>query len=50
MGQSSNVDTVIVDGRILLRRSKFTALDPSRVVTQARESAEALRSKANWPA
>lgn len=49
MGHPSNVDTVIVDGRILLRGSKFTALDRSGVVAEARESAETLRTKANWP-
>jgi cytosine/adenosine deaminase-related metal-dependent hydrolase len=47
--QPRNVDTVIVDGRILRRRGEFTALDHAEVVAQAAESAAALRARANWP-
>jgi cytosine/adenosine deaminase-related metal-dependent hydrolase len=49
MGQPMNVDTVIVDGRILRQAGRFTALDHARVVREARDAAMALRDKAKWP-
>ena len=49
LAQPSNVDTVIVDGRILRQAGKFTALDHAKVVRDAKEAAEALRTKAKWP-
>jgi 5-methylthioadenosine/S-adenosylhomocysteine deaminase len=49
LGLPANVDTVIVDGRILRRAGKFTALDHGKVVAEAREAAMALRDKAKWP-
>jgi 5-methylthioadenosine/S-adenosylhomocysteine deaminase len=47
--QPTNIDTVIVDGRILRQAGKFTALDHAKVVREAEEAALALRAKANWP-
>ena len=44
-----NVDTVIVDGRILRRGGKFTAFDHAKIVAEARAAAVALRDKAKWP-
>ena len=49
LAQPTNVDTVIVDGRILRRSGRFTALDHARIVREAQEAAAALRAKANWP-
>jgi cytosine/adenosine deaminase-related metal-dependent hydrolase len=49
MAQPSNVDTVVVDGRILRRGGKFTSLDYTQVAREAAETANALRSRANWP-
>jgi cytosine/adenosine deaminase-related metal-dependent hydrolase len=49
LAQPTNIDTVIVDGRILRRAGKFTALDHAKVVREAEEAALALRAKANWP-
>jgi cytosine/adenosine deaminase-related metal-dependent hydrolase len=49
LAQPANVDTVIVDGRILRQSSKFTALDHGKVVREAQEAATALRAKARWP-
>jgi 5-methylthioadenosine/S-adenosylhomocysteine deaminase len=46
--QPRNVDTVIVDGRILLRGGQFTALDHAEVVKEAAETVNALRIRANW--
>jgi 5-methylthioadenosine/S-adenosylhomocysteine deaminase len=46
----SNVDTVIVDGRILRRAGRFTAYDHPQIVAAARDAAYALRDKAKWPA
>ena len=47
-GQPRNVDTVIVDGRILLRGGQFTALDHAEILKEAAESVNALRTRANW--
>jgi hypothetical protein len=44
-----NVDTVMVDGRVLRRGGKFTALDHGKIVAEARAAAIALRDKAKWP-
>jgi cytosine/adenosine deaminase-related metal-dependent hydrolase len=49
LGLPANVDTVIVDGRILRRGGKFTAFDHDRIVAEAREAADQLREKAKWP-
>jgi 5-methylthioadenosine/S-adenosylhomocysteine deaminase len=46
--QPRNVDTVIVDGRILRRGGEFTALDHAEVLKEAIESAAALRARAKW--
>ena len=45
LAQPSNVDTVVVDGRILRRRNQFTALDHAKVVAEAVETVAALRSR-----
>jgi cytosine/adenosine deaminase-related metal-dependent hydrolase len=49
LAQPTNIDTVIVDGRILRQSGKFTALDHAKVVRDAQEAAAALRTKASWP-
>ena len=49
LGQPTNIDTVIVDGRILRQAGKFTSLDHAKVVRDAQEAAVGLRTKANWP-
>ena len=49
LAQPTNVETVIVDGRVLRQSGKFTALDHPKVVLEAQEAAAALRTKANWP-
>src|SRR3989440_97974 len=49
LGLPTNVDTVIVDGRVLRRAGAFTAFDHAKIVAQAREAAVALRDKAQWP-
>jgi 5-methylthioadenosine/S-adenosylhomocysteine deaminase len=46
--QPENVDTVIVDGRVLKRAGKFTALDTDQVLADAAASLEAVRKRANW--
>jgi 5-methylthioadenosine/S-adenosylhomocysteine deaminase len=50
LAQPGNVDTVIVDGRIVRQASKFTALDHGKVVREAQEAAMGLRARAKWPA
>ena len=49
LAQPSNVDTVVVDGRILRRNGRFAALDHAQVVRDATDSAATLRARANWP-
>ena len=50
LAQPGNVDTVIVDGRVLRQGGKFTALDHAKVVKDAQEAAAVLRGRAKWPA
>lgn len=50
LAQPNNVDTVIVDGRILRRSGRFTALDHAKAVREAEEASSGLRAKAKWPA
>jgi len=50
LAQPSNVDTVVVDGRVLRRGGKFTTLDHGKVLSDAREAAAGLRARAKWPA
>jgi 5-methylthioadenosine/S-adenosylhomocysteine deaminase len=50
LAQPTNVDTVIVDGRILRQANKFAMLDHAKIVREAKEAGEALRTKAKWPA
>ncbi len=41
--QPANVDTVIVDGRVLKRAGRMTALNPARVIEAAQRSAARMR-------
>ena len=50
LAHPGNVDTVMVDGRILRQKNRFTALDHGRAVREARDAAKALQVKAKWPA
>lgn len=45
--QPGNVDTVIVDGRIVRRAGRFTALDHAEVLKEAAETASALLARMN---
>jgi cytosine/adenosine deaminase-related metal-dependent hydrolase len=49
LAQPGNVDLVAVDGRILRRSGKFTALDYPKIAQAAVQSATALRERAKWP-
>ena len=49
LGLPTNVDTVIVDGRVLRRAGTFTVFDHAKIVAEAREAAVGLRDKAKWP-
>jgi cytosine/adenosine deaminase-related metal-dependent hydrolase len=48
LAQPSNVDTVVVDGRILRRKGQFTALDQEKVITEAADAAAGLKARAKW--
>jgi 5-methylthioadenosine/S-adenosylhomocysteine deaminase len=43
-----NVDTVVVDGRILKRGGKLTALDSSEIISGARAALAGVRERTNW--
>jgi cytosine/adenosine deaminase-related metal-dependent hydrolase len=46
--EPANVDTVVVDGRILKRNGKLTAMNVDEVVQDAAAANAALRKRANW--
>lgn len=46
--QPSNVDTVMIDGRVLKRAGRLTAVDVGTVVAEARQASEAVRRRADW--
>jgi len=46
--QPSNVDTVMVDGRILKRGGKLMAIDTERIADEASAALAALRKRAGW--
>ncbi len=46
--QPANVDTVMVDGRVLKREGKLTALDAGQVAREARAALSAVRQRAGW--
>jgi cytosine/adenosine deaminase-related metal-dependent hydrolase len=48
--QPSNVDTVVVDGRILKRHGRLTAVDTRRVVAEASAALAAVLARAGTPA
>jgi cytosine/adenosine deaminase-related metal-dependent hydrolase len=48
-GQPSNVDTVVADGRILVRGGKLAAVDVAKTVREAAESARAINARAKSP-
>jgi cytosine/adenosine deaminase-related metal-dependent hydrolase len=46
--QPGNVDTVIVDGRVLKRAGKLTSLAQDQVLRDASVSFDTIRKRANW--
>jgi cytosine/adenosine deaminase-related metal-dependent hydrolase len=46
-GQPANVDTVVVDGRVLVRAGKLTTVDVPKLVREATESARGIEERAN---
>lgn len=46
--EPANVDTVVVDGRILKRAGKFTVLPAEEVIEGASASLATVRKRANW--
>ncbi|MGA8316097.1 MAG: amidohydrolase family protein, partial [Bradyrhizobium sp.] len=43
-----NVDTVVIDGRILKRNGKLTAIDTSEVIDGARTALAGIRERTKW--
>jgi 5-methylthioadenosine/S-adenosylhomocysteine deaminase len=48
LAQPSDVDTAVVDGRILYRQGRFTGLDYEKVASDATQSFTALKIRAKW--
>jgi len=48
LARPSDIDLVMVDGRILHRDRQFTALDHGKLLAEAAQSVTALKAKANW--
>jgi 5-methylthioadenosine/S-adenosylhomocysteine deaminase len=46
--QAANVDTVLVDGRILKRNGKLAAIDAGRLMEEASAASQGVRQRANW--
>jgi 5-methylthioadenosine/S-adenosylhomocysteine deaminase len=46
--QPSNVDTVVVDGRVLKRGGKLTTMNTGQIVAEAAAANAALRKRADW--
>jgi 5-methylthioadenosine/S-adenosylhomocysteine deaminase len=46
--QPANVDTVIVDGRVLKRSGKLTSIDVPQLVKEASAASKAALARANW--
>jgi cytosine/adenosine deaminase-related metal-dependent hydrolase len=46
--QASNVDTVLIDGRILKRNGKLTAIDTGKLMDEASAATQAIKQRANW--
>lgn len=44
----ANVDTVVVDGRILKRAGRLTAVDRDEIIREAAAAFEDVRKRANW--
>jgi cytosine/adenosine deaminase-related metal-dependent hydrolase len=47
--QTEDVDTVVVDGRILKRGGRLVGIDVMAILREAAESIAGLRKRANWP-
>jgi len=48
LAQPTDVELVMVDGRILHRNRRFTALDYNKLLADAAQSLDALKTKAKW--
>lgn len=46
--QPANVDTVMIDGRVLKRRGRLVGVDTDAIIVEARSAAAAARQRAGW--
>jgi 5-methylthioadenosine/S-adenosylhomocysteine deaminase len=46
--QAWNVDTVMVDGRILKRNRKLTTIDTAALMSEASKASRDVRDRAKW--
>jgi 5-methylthioadenosine/S-adenosylhomocysteine deaminase len=50
LAQPTNIELVVIDGRVLRRKGQYTALDYDKVAREATETINGLRARAKWPA
>jgi cytosine/adenosine deaminase-related metal-dependent hydrolase len=50
LAQPINIDTVVIDGRVVRRGNSFASIDHAKIVADAMQTAETLRTRAKWPA
>jgi cytosine/adenosine deaminase-related metal-dependent hydrolase len=48
LAEPSDIDTTVVDGRILYREGRFTALDYEKLARDAMQSLAALKTRSKW--
>jgi cytosine/adenosine deaminase-related metal-dependent hydrolase len=46
--QPANVDTVVVDGRVLKREGRLVGVDVEALVDETRAALSGVRQRANW--
>jgi hypothetical protein len=48
-GRAKSVDTVVVDGKVIVERGHSTQVDEQAVYERARAAARRLLKRMNWP-
>jgi 5-methylthioadenosine/S-adenosylhomocysteine deaminase len=50
LAQPASIDTTVVDGRILYRQGRFTAINHEKIQRDASDALASLAARAKWPA
>ncbi len=49
LAHPANVDTVVIDGRVMKRKGAFTFFDQQQIARDSLQSAQAISARAKWP-